>query len=117
MLFFALKEYLVFSSGASGAGGSSGASGAGGLGIYNFIIDKIIRKGGDTDTNAAIAGAVIGAILGHSKLIENDQFRYNLSVLVSASPDYGQLQVSAPANILYHPARIEEYANRLSRFF
>jgi ADP-ribosylglycohydrolase len=31
---------------------------------------QIIREGGDTDTNAAIAGGMIGALVGLSKIDE-----------------------------------------------
>ncbi len=35
---------------------------------YSIIIKSIIAAGGDADTNAAIAGAVLGAYFGYSKL-------------------------------------------------
>mgnify|MGYP001573842770 CR=1 FL=1 len=35
---------------------------------FKKIILDIINKGGDTDTNAAVAGQVLGAHLGYSKL-------------------------------------------------
>ena len=38
--------------------------------IYTFkeIITKICLQGGDTDTNAAVAGAIIGTYYGYNKL-------------------------------------------------
>jgi len=36
--------------------------------LYDFIMRQIVALGGDTDTNAAIAGGMIGAYLGISKL-------------------------------------------------
>jgi len=36
--------------------------------LYDFAMRQIVGLGGDTDTNAAIAGGLIGAYLGLSKL-------------------------------------------------
>lgn len=35
---------------------------------YTLIIEDIISRAGDTDTNGAIVGGLIGAILGFKKL-------------------------------------------------
>ena len=37
---------------------------------YSKLIDQIIRWGGDTDTNAAIAGAIIGAFHGYEARVD-----------------------------------------------
>lgn len=39
-----------------------------GLGSYNSIIQDIIRQGGDSDTNACVAGSIMGAFLGFHQL-------------------------------------------------
>ena len=38
--------------------------------FYKDAMRSIIREGGDTDTNAAIAGGMIGALVGLSKIDE-----------------------------------------------
>lgn len=35
---------------------------------YKTIIKNVLSKGGDTDTNAAIVGGLIGAIIGFKNL-------------------------------------------------
>ena len=36
--------------------------------MYKTHIRKVIQKGGDTDTNAAIVGGMIGAVIGFKAL-------------------------------------------------
>ena len=36
--------------------------------MYYDVIRQIIREGGDTDTNAAIVGGMLGALLGVKKI-------------------------------------------------
>jgi hypothetical protein len=36
--------------------------------IYSDLMEKILIEGGDTDTNAAIVGGMIGALVGYSGL-------------------------------------------------
>ena len=36
--------------------------------IYRELMEKILIEGGDTDTNAAIVGGLIGALVGYSGL-------------------------------------------------
>jgi ADP-ribosylglycohydrolase len=38
--------------------------------FYKDAMTHIIREGGDTDTNAAIAGGMIGALIGLSQIDE-----------------------------------------------
>ena len=37
-------------------------------GVYEREIDKVLKMGGDTDTNAAIVGGMLGAVVGFRKL-------------------------------------------------
>ena len=46
---------------------------------------------GDTDTNAAIAGALMGAYYGLEKLNEDDITRYNISTLLSCDTSKGDI--------------------------
>jgi len=57
---------------------------------YQDPIDVIIRQGGDTDTNAAIAGALIGANLGYAKLLQEDRTRYNIEMVRRADFSQGE---------------------------
>jgi hypothetical protein len=36
--------------------------------VFKDLIAEVIKKGGDTDTNACIAGGLIGSILGFKNL-------------------------------------------------
>ena len=78
---------------------------------YNHLIDQIIGWGGDTDTNAAIAGAVIGAYLGNKKLSTDPKFKGNWQVLLDADTSKGNY----PRDECYHPKQIPALATALSR--
>lgn len=62
-------------------------------GWYNFTtyheaIDAIIRLGGDTDTNAAIAGGLIGCTLGYNSLMQEKITANNIKIVREA--DYSK---------------------------
>jgi ADP-ribosylglycohydrolase len=46
---------------------------------------------GDTDTNAAIAGALLGAYYGYDKIIENDITRENIDILLKCDTTQGDI--------------------------
>lgn len=48
---------------------------------YQQAIDTIIKFGGDTDTNAAIAGALIGATIGYDQMMKEDRTAYNINII------------------------------------
>lgn len=50
---------------------------------YNQIIDKIILFGGDTDTNAALLGGIIGLIEGIDKMNNNEITKYNINIVLN----------------------------------
>lgn len=54
---------------------------------YQDGINWVIRQKGDTDTNACIAGGLLGALCGYNKMIENPLTNYNISVLLSFKSD------------------------------
>jgi hypothetical protein len=106
--------------------------------LFERIINTIIRWGGDTDSNAAVAGAVIGAYLGHSQLMmENpglrpqappggDQpddfgrgatnfFSENIPIVLSADPNLGRIKTIGPAGKLNHPQHIPELSKGLAK--
>lgn len=48
---------------------------------YVIIIKKVISKAGDTDTNAAIVGGLVGAVLGFDRLPKKYLFKqFNLEL-------------------------------------
>lgn len=53
---------------------------------FTDMYDWIIKKLGDTDTNAAIAGAVKGVELGYNKLFQEQE--ENLEILFKINPEY-----------------------------
>jgi ADP-ribosylglycohydrolase len=55
---------------------------------YRDYIAVIIKMGGDTDTNAAIAGAIIGAKIGYRALWQEESS--NLNQVLGFSPDFGR---------------------------
>lgn len=44
-------------------------------------IKEIIKRGGDTDTNASIGGALLGAIFGKRKMLENESVAWNVKYI------------------------------------
>jgi ADP-ribosylglycohydrolase/fructose-1,6-bisphosphatase/inositol monophosphatase family enzyme len=65
-----------------------------------------VRRGGDTDTNAAIAGALLGAVHGREAIPE--QWR---SMVLSCRPD--PLCAAKPRPMAYWPGDVFELAERL----
>ena len=53
----------------------------------NWVITS--QPGSDTDTNACIAGALIGALLGFDKLQEEPSTNRNITILLEANTDLG----------------------------
>ncbi len=73
------------------------------------LVDTI-AQGGDTDTNGAICGALIGAAWGLDAIPE----RWRLAV-AQCEPDLGQEGVKRPRSAVYWPSDAEELAARLVR--
>jgi ADP-ribosyl-[dinitrogen reductase] hydrolase len=63
--------------------------GLAGFGNYSTAIDWIIgnHPGSDSDTNAAITGALLGAYYGLNAMTQESAFNYNIKVIMSAVPD------------------------------
>lgn len=71
-------------------------------------ISNTILRGGDTDTNAAICGALLGAVYG-SKAIPTQW----LDCIVNCRPEKGLEGVFRPRPQEYWPAKAPEYARQL----
>jgi ADP-ribosylglycohydrolase len=65
---------------------------------------------GDTDTNAAIAGALIGAYYGLSEMCHDPVTKYNLSVLLTADPN----DTSYSENVIGRPDRYHTTLNNVN---
>ena len=57
---------------------------------YRIAIDAVILLGGDTDTNAKIAGDLIGAYYSYSKIINDDITKYNGNYVFATNANYLQ---------------------------
>lgn len=67
---------------------------------FQDAIDAIIRRGGDTDTNAAIAGGLIGATLGYKKLMEEERTKKNIHIVRTA--DFSKGENPRPPDFCLH---------------
>ncbi|MBV9601600.1 MAG: ADP-ribosylglycohydrolase family protein [Chloroflexi bacterium] len=67
-----------------------------------------VRKGGDTDTNAAICGALLGAVHGRAAIPEQWQ-----AMVLSCRPMPGQPEVRQPRPAIYWPTDALILAERL----
>jgi ADP-ribosylglycohydrolase len=79
-------------------------------GSYEDTIDAIVRLGGDTDTNAAIAGAAVGILLGKKRMMKEGRTSYNYSVLITHDTRDGDHGIPD----VYHPRHLESVGGRLS---
>lgn len=71
------------------------------------VVDTV-RRGGDTDTNGAIAGALLGAVTGREQI--PDQWR---QMVLSCRPAPIYAPAVQPRPALYWPVDIEQLAERL----
>ena len=55
------------------------------------FFDWVIQLGGDTDTNACIGGAIIGAYLGYDKIITESKSKQNWDIITSVDISSSQL--------------------------
>lgn len=87
---------------------------------FSTAVDAVVRAGGDTDTNAAIAGALRGAYAGYTMLRDDVQTARNVDRLFAA--DYEQILPPALANAgytplarphVYHPKHIHAHIDAL----
>jgi ADP-ribosyl-[dinitrogen reductase] hydrolase len=74
-------------------------------------LDEIIRLGGDTDTNAAIAGGLLGALYGAPAMMAEDRTGSNLRIVLECQTENGEL-VRPPE---YSAGRLPDIAASLCR--
>ena len=78
--------------------------------LYQDLVNDVILKGGDTDTNGAIAGGLIGSYWGYEMMTDpenEDRTAFNKEVLLNADPDSGDF----PRQYIYHPNTINKLSN------
>ena len=69
---------------------------------FREIMDWVILQGGDTDTNGAIAGSVLGFIFGEIKMREDEITNYNIEMVLNCDTSTGAF----PMEYKYHPKYI-----------
>lgn len=69
---------------------------------YSQIINWVITRGGDTDTNGAIIGSMLGFYLGEENLQKEPITGDNINIMLSADWNKGAF----PLDYKYHPANI-----------
>jgi ADP-ribosylglycohydrolase len=77
---------------------------------YQARIDRVVRLGGDADTNAAIAGALLGAQLGEAALRAEPRTGPNLARMLANDPSAGAL----PRPARYAASRLPALADQLA---
>ena len=82
---------------------------------YCTLIDQIINWGGDTDTNAAIAGAIIGLHHGYEKLMCEDITKENIEIMMNA--DLSTSECAGSNWKKYHPDNIPMISEKLTELF
>ena len=78
---------------------------------FKTALDQIIRLGGDTDTNGAIAGGLLGALAGYQEIKHEEGD--NLTILINADPSQGDF----PRPEIYLPRTIDDLARKLAQEF
>jgi ADP-ribosyl-[dinitrogen reductase] hydrolase len=80
------------------------------VGTFRGTVDKIVRCGGDTDTNASIAGALMGAHLGMAAMQAEPRTAQNIAVLSECTTV--DSDIVRPA--AYRPCAVGASADRLA---
>lgn len=80
----------------------------------------VIRLGGDTDTNACIAGSILGAMYGEDLCLSHDQTFANFKVIsdctaMITSGKYGEMKQTARP-VQYHPSRLFHLLKTVENF-
>ena len=75
-------------------------------GLFNLLY---IMRGGDTDTNAAICGALLGAVCGREAMSDPV-----LDSLQNCRQEAGHLRVSHPRPECFWPVDVLELAGKLT---
>lgn len=80
---------------------------------YSEAIDFIIKLGGDTDTNAAISGALMGAKLGFDKLTKEEKTKFNIDKVLNVDLEKSDIKRSEE----YVLGPLEKFTLKMEEFF
>lgn len=80
---------------------------------YQDGIDYVIRLGGDTDTTAAISGALLGALFGYTALSKETRTNYNMGILLTANTAEGDI----PRPPEYTLSPIDNFVSLTDQFY
>lgn len=78
---------------------------------YSGAMKWIIESGGDTDTNAAIAGALVGALVGYENMTKEPHMIDNLKIMIASTtegsvyerqPEYQLVDAAQLAQSMYN---------------
>lgn len=84
------------------------------MGSFQDRIDAVIRLGGDTDTNAAIAGALLGAQVGEDAMRREDRTGPNLATVLAADNTLGNLPRPPAYSAAMLPFLADNLADRMN---
>jgi hypothetical protein len=59
---------------------------------YADYMKFVIELGGDTDTNAAIAGALVGAIVGYTEMVSDNTTLENIGIMINSTSSGSQYE-------------------------
>ena len=84
---------------------------------YQDGIDYIVRLGGDTDTNGAVAGALLGAKLGLERMEKEERTKKNITIVREA--DFTKGEYPRPEKCLLNDVEmiIEKYTKLVEKNF
>jgi len=81
-------------------------------GSFQDTLDWVIRLGGDTDTNGAIAGAMAGAVVGYPRMATESRTGQNLATVHAADTTGGSFPRPATYGVNSHSANARTLASR-----
>lgn len=80
---------------------------------FRKTMKYVITKGGDTDTNGAIVGAITGALVGFEKMMEDPITSENWDIVVNADSSMGDY----PRPDKFHPRHIPSLSKKLTKLY
>lgn len=79
---------------------------------YEDFIAEVILAGGDTDTNACIAGGLLGSYLGYIQLIENPVTKRNIDIMVASTQPSSKTEI--PRSVEYQLGDLDQICKALA---
>jgi len=82
-------------------------------GLFIELMRLLVEMGGDTDTNMAISGAVMGARFGYKKLSEESYYSQNVNYVLNSDWTQSNLYKGCDFTTYFHPCHIMSYISQL----